>query len=70
MLGLILGPMFEEYFRRQMMIANGSLMPFIERPISLALTVALAGVVIYGLYRMFRKGPISKSLDFTEKPNP
>jgi putative tricarboxylic transport membrane protein len=69
MLGLILGPMFEEYFRRQMMIANGSLMPFIERPISLALTVALSGVVVYGLYRMFRKGSLSKPLDVLEKSN-
>ncbi len=55
MLGLILGPMFEEYFRRQMMISNGSLLPFIERPISLVLVIALAGVFIYGFYKMFSK---------------
>jgi len=69
MLGLILGPMFEEYFRRQMMISNGSLMPFVERPISLVLVMALTGVVVYGFYKMFRKGPINKPLDVTEKSN-
>lgn len=55
MLGLILGPMFEEYFRRQMMIANGSLMPFIERPISLGLILALALVVAWGIYQVTKK---------------
>jgi TctA family transporter len=59
MLGLILGPMFEEYFRRQMMISGGSLVPFIERPISLALVLALSMVVIWGFYKLF-KTPVNK----------
>lgn len=57
MLGLILGPLFEEYFRRQMMISNGSLMPFIERPISLGLVMALGLVVVWGIYRATNNRP-------------
>jgi putative tricarboxylic transport membrane protein len=34
MLGFILGPMLEEYFRRAMLISRGSFSVFIERPIS------------------------------------
>jgi putative tricarboxylic transport membrane protein len=55
LLGLILGPMFEEYFRRQMMIANGSLMPFVQRPISLILVVTLVLVVAWGIYKVTNK---------------
>jgi TctA family transporter len=55
LLGLILGPMFEEYFRRQMMIANGSLMPFVQRPISLILVLALILVVTWGIYKVTNK---------------
>lgn len=70
MLGLILGPMFEEYFRRQMMIANGSLMPFIERPISLALVSALALVVVWGIYKMIKKPTtVNNPLGHIERPD-
>ncbi|WP_313070393.1 tripartite tricarboxylate transporter permease [Melaminivora sp.] len=34
LLGFVLGPMLEENFRRSLVIARGSLMSFIERPIS------------------------------------
>lgn len=49
-LGFILGPMFEEFFRRQMSISQGSFMPFIERPISLGLVCVLATAIVYGFY--------------------
>jgi len=40
LLGLVLGPMMEEYFRRAMLLANGDPMTFILRPISGALLCA------------------------------
>jgi len=44
-LGFILGPMFEENFRRAMSISRGSLMTFVERPISLTFVLLGLGVV-------------------------
>ena len=46
MLGFILGPMLEEYFRRAMSLSHGSLLTFVEQPISatlLAFTLLLVG---------------------------
>src|ERR1700674_5105057 len=50
LLGFVLGPRFEENFRRAMLIARGDLMTFIERPISaffLTLCAVLIGAQIY-----------------------
>ncbi len=47
LLGLILGPMMEEYFRRAMLISRGNPMTFIERPLSaILLGVALLLLLI------------------------
>ena len=43
-LGFILGPMFEENFRRAMTLSRGDIMVFVERPISL--TFVLIGVAV------------------------
>ncbi|CAN1507697.1 Protein of unknown function DUF112, transmembrane [Rhabdaerophilaceae bacterium] len=44
-IGMILGPMAEQEFRRAMTISNGDLMIFVEKPISLAiLAIALLAV--------------------------
>jgi len=45
MLGFILGPMLEEYFRRAMLLSRGSFMTFVTRPISGGL-LALIGVFV------------------------
>jgi TctA family transporter len=45
LLGFILGPMLEEYFRRQMLISRGDFTSFMTRPISGTL-LALVGVFI------------------------
>ncbi len=45
LLGFVLGPRFEENFRRAMLISRGDLMTFIERPIS-AVFVALCVILI------------------------
>jgi TctA family transporter len=50
LLGFVLGPRFEENFRRSMLISRGDLMTFIERPISaffLAICLLLIGAQIY-----------------------
>ena len=41
-LAFVLGPMMEEYFRRSMLVARGDLMIFVNHPISLAMLVATA----------------------------
>lgn len=55
MLGLVLGPMLEEYFRRQMVIARGSWEPFIDRPISLTILIILLSFLVYGTWKLFAK---------------
>ena len=57
MLGLVLGPMLEEYFRRQMMIARGSWQPFVDRPISFAILCILLSFMIYGLWKSLATKP-------------
>jgi TctA family transporter len=55
LLGLILGPMMEENFRRAMTLARGNFGTFVDRPISLSLLVvaliALIVVVLPGFRR-------------------
>jgi len=41
-LGMILGPMLEENLRRALVLGNGSLLPFVTRPISLTLLLLVA----------------------------
>ncbi|MDQ8021526.1 MAG: tripartite tricarboxylate transporter permease [Moraxellaceae bacterium] len=45
-LGFVLGPLLEENFRRAMMVAKGDLGVFVSRPISLALLIATALVLL------------------------
>lgn len=52
MLGLVLGPMLEEYFRRQMVISRGEWLPFIERPISAGILVICATLIGYGIAKL------------------
>ena len=48
LLGFVLGPMMEEYFRRALLISRGDFMVFLERPISAGLLV-VAVVVLASL---------------------
>jgi putative tricarboxylic transport membrane protein len=51
LLGYILGPMVEENFRRAMILSEGNLAVFIERPISAAfITVCVLLIVIQSVY--------------------
>ena len=53
MLGFILGPMLEEYFRRAMLISRGSLLVFITRPISATLISLIALFVVWQVAAFF-----------------
>ena len=54
-IGMILGPMAEQEFRRTMTISNGDLTVFLQKPISLALlVVALLALIAPRLWQMRR----------------
>jgi TctA family transporter len=57
LLGFVLGPRFEENFRRAMLISRGDILVFVERPIS-AVFVALCAILILGqlYFRLFKGG--------------
>jgi putative tricarboxylic transport membrane protein len=46
LLGLVLGPMLEENFRRAMVLSGGDWSIFVERPISLGFLVLAAGLLV------------------------
>jgi putative tricarboxylic transport membrane protein len=45
LLGFVLGPMMEEYFRRALLISRGDFIVFVERPISAALLVVAVAML-------------------------
>jgi len=55
-LGFILGPMFEENFRRAMSISRGNVMIFVERPISLVFVLLGLAVVALAATSFVRRG--------------
>ena len=60
MLGFILGPMLEEYFRRQLLISRGDFSSFLTRPISGSLLALIAVFMVWQIVSFFRqakKGP-------------
>ena len=55
-LGFILGPMFEENFRRAMTLSRGDPMIFLERPISLAFILLGVAVLLATMTSFVRRG--------------
>jgi putative tricarboxylic transport membrane protein len=59
-LGIILGPMADENFRRALSIADGSLTPFFTRPISLGLVILIVLLMLSQnkklMAKIFRRG--------------
>ena len=53
MLGFILGPMLEEYFRRALMISRGDFSSFLFRPISGTLLALIAVFILWQLIAFF-----------------
>jgi TctA family transporter len=56
LLGLVLGPMLEENFRRAMVIAGGDFSSFFTRPLSAAFLVCIALVLAWTIYSRIRSG--------------
>lgn len=57
-LGVVLGRLLDEYLRNALVISGGSLMPLVERPIALVLTVILIAFIVFStpsLRRMIKK---------------
>jgi TctA family transporter len=72
LLGFVLGPRFEENFRRAMLLSRGSFLTFIERPIS-AVFVALCVIlivaqVIFYLRRQRKTASEARVADAAENP--
>jgi TctA family transporter len=66
LLGFVLGPRFEENFRRAMLISRGDLMTFIDRPISaffLALCVLLIGLQVYLRLRAWKRDSAAAAIN-------
>ena len=62
MLGFILGPMLEEYFRRQLLISRGDFSSFLTRPISGSLLALIAVFMLWQIVsflRQAKKGPVA-----------
>ena len=56
MLGLVLGPLLEENFRRAMVLSDGDAMVFLQRPISLGFLIAAALLLAAVLLPSIRRG--------------
>jgi putative tricarboxylic transport membrane protein len=58
-LGLVLGDLLDKSFRRGMVLSDGSLLPFVTRPISLALCLLVVAIVVMSIPGLTaRLGPL------------
>jgi TctA family transporter len=55
LLGFVLGPLMEENLRRAMLLSRGDPTVFFTRPISLAMLIAAAGLLLLIIIPNFRK---------------
>ena len=55
LMGFILGPMLEENFRRAMSLSRGDPMIFVQRPISAAILVLAAALLLMMIFPAFRR---------------
>lgn len=53
-MGFVLGAPLEEYFRRALMLSDGSFMTFFERPISLSLILVTVTLIVVSLRSSFK----------------
>ncbi|WP_319824015.1 tripartite tricarboxylate transporter permease [Thalassovita sp.] len=56
LLGFVLGPMVEVYFRRSLVISGGDFNTFIDRPISASIVAVVAAIVLWAVGNTIRKG--------------
>ncbi len=55
MLGFILGPMLEEYFRRQLLLSRGDFSAFLTRPISGTLFALIGIFLLWQIFNFFKE---------------
>jgi len=67
LLGFVIGPRFEENFRRAMLISRGDIRIFVERPIS-AVFIALCAILIVAqlYFRLFSRGKTTPGEDVAQ----
>ena len=56
LLGFVLGRLLEEKLRQALVLSRGSLMTFVERPVSAVLLVLAAAILIVALLPAVRRG--------------
>ncbi len=61
-LGVVLGPMFETNLRRSMILSRGSFMPFVTRPMSLAILAVIAYIIVSSVRQARRAGKNSSGV--------
>jgi len=54
-LGMILGPMADENLRRALMLSDGSLLPFIQKPISFTLLIIVVLLFAFEIYKYLKR---------------
>jgi putative tricarboxylic transport membrane protein len=54
-LGMVLGPMLERGIRRTLIASDGSLLAFVDRPISLVLLLITAAMIMVQIFKSYRK---------------
>ncbi|MET3696630.1 putative tricarboxylic transport membrane protein [Bacillus oleivorans] len=59
-MALVLGPLLEQNFRRSMEITNGSLLTFVERPISLVISILIVLIVFVPILKTLLKNKRNK----------
>ncbi|WP_353173380.1 tripartite tricarboxylate transporter permease [Paracandidimonas soli] len=62
-LGFVLGPLVEQHFRRAMLISDGSLMTFVERPVSLTILVLTLLIALWGVWSGMKAKRLVRSLE-------
>ena len=65
LLGFVLGPRFEENFRRAMLISRGDLRIFVERPLTLVFLLMSAALLLVQMYARWRARH-AKSLNLSQ----
>lgn len=65
-LGFILGPILETQFRRSMLVSDGDLSVFVERPLSLAVVLIILAFITHALLKRMR----SRQKESRAKANP
>ena len=60
LIGLVLGPVMEEYLRRSLIVSHGDLSIFVERPISATVLACAVAVMVWSIARSFRARAIGE----------